>query len=67
MGDTFGGEYRRPRADGVGCCQRELQDRAYYDQAPRAGVSCLLIALPISLAMWAGLLTGARALIGAIA
>ncbi|MFH9368107.1 hypothetical protein ACH4K8_20795 [Streptomyces anulatus] len=64
MGDTFGGEYRRPRNDGVG---RELQDQASYDCDRPAGVSCLLIALPISLAMWAGLLTGAHALIGAIA
>ncbi|MFJ6440227.1 hypothetical protein [Streptomyces sp. NPDC091649] len=67
MADTFGGEHRRPRADGVGHSQRELGERASYDCAPRAGVSCLLIALPISLAMWAGLLTGAHALIGAIA
>ncbi|WP_318196874.1 hypothetical protein [Streptomyces sp. MCL20-2] len=67
MGDTFGGEYRRPRNDGIGHTQRELQDRASYDCAPRAGVSCLLIALPISLAMWAGLIAGANALIGAIA
>ncbi|MEU0102429.1 hypothetical protein [Streptomyces sp. NPDC006267] len=67
MADTFGGEHRRPQSDGRGRTQRELQDRASYDCAPRAGVSCLLIALPISLAMWAGLLTGAHALIGAIA
>ncbi|NEB83936.1 hypothetical protein G3I43_07050 [Streptomyces anulatus] len=67
MGDTFGGEHRRPDHSGIGHNQRELQDRASFDQAPRAGVSCLLIALPISLAMWAGLLTGAHALIGAIA
>ncbi|MFD8404629.1 hypothetical protein ACFV1G_08095 [Streptomyces anulatus] len=67
MGDTFGGEYRRPQADGVGRDRRELQDRASYDCDRPAGVSCLLIAIPISLAMWAGLLTGAHALIGAIA
>ncbi|MGW9249714.1 hypothetical protein [Streptomyces badius] len=66
MGDTFGGEYRRPDHSGIGRNQRELQDRASYDCDPRAGVSCLLIALPISLAMWAGLLAGAHALIGAI-
>lgn len=67
MGDTFGGPHRRPRADGVGHTQRELQDRASFDCAPRAGVSCLIIALPISLALWAGLIAGARALIGVVA
>ncbi len=67
MGDTFGGEYRRPRADGVGRNQRELGDRASFDCDRPAGVSCLLIALPISLAMWAGLLTGAHALYEVIA
>ncbi|MCX4601176.1 hypothetical protein OG402_11825 [Streptomyces anulatus] len=67
MGDTFGGEHRRPRADGIGHTQRELGDRASFDCDRPAGVGCLLIALPISLAMWAGLLAGARALIGAIA
>ncbi|MFJ6615422.1 hypothetical protein ACIQPT_34675 [Streptomyces sp. NPDC091289] len=67
MADTFGGPHRRPRADGVGHSQRELGERASFDQAPRAGVSCLLIALPISLALWAGLIAGANALYGVIA
>ncbi|MEU3700952.1 hypothetical protein AB0E82_01865 [Streptomyces anulatus] len=67
MGDTFGGEYRRPRNDGIGHNQRELGDRASFDCDRPAGVSCLLIALPISLAMWAGLLIGAHALYEVIA
>ncbi|MFD6531547.1 hypothetical protein [Streptomyces sp. NPDC060184] len=62
---VFGGEHRRPRADGIGHSQRELQDRSSFDQAPPAGVGCL-IALPISLAMWAGILTAAAHTIGAI-
>ncbi|WP_162603915.1 hypothetical protein [Streptomyces sp. CS014] len=60
MGDTFGGEYRRPRADGVGHTQRELQDRASFDCDRPAGVGCL-IALPISAAMWWGLWEAAQA------
>ncbi|WP_228181309.1 hypothetical protein [Streptomyces anulatus] len=67
MGDTFGGHHRRPDHTGTGHTQRELQDRASYDCDRPAGVSCLLIALPISLAMWAGLLTGAHALYEVIA
>ncbi|MEU6615350.1 hypothetical protein [Streptomyces parvus] len=53
MGDTFGGEYRRPRNDGIGHSQRELQDRASYDCDRPAGVSCALIAV----ALIAGALT----------
>ena len=67
MGDTFGGEHRRPRADGIGHSKRELQDRASFDCDRPAGVSCLIIALPISLALWAGLIAGANALIGVVA
>jgi hypothetical protein len=69
MGDrpsTFAGTWSRPPQDGMGHSQRELQDRASYDQGPAAGCSCLL-ALPVSLAMWWGLYEGATALIGAIA
>ncbi|MFJ3597938.1 hypothetical protein ACIPRU_15645 [Streptomyces sp. NPDC090126] len=52
MGDTFGGPHRRPDPSGIGHTRRELQDRASYDCAPRAGVSCALIA-----ALIAGVLT----------
>jgi hypothetical protein len=31
MGDTFGGEWRRPDSSGRGHSQRELQDRASFD------------------------------------
>ncbi|WP_098892237.1 hypothetical protein [Streptomyces sp. or3] len=60
MGDTFGGEYRRPRADGVGHNQRELGDRASFDHEHSPGVGCA-IALPISAAMWWGLYEAAQA------
>lgn len=44
---TFAGTWTRPPTTGTGRSQRELQDRASYDQAPAAGASCLLIlALP---------------------
>lgn len=65
MADTFGGEHRRPQRDGIGRNQRELQDRASFDQAEAAGVGCL-IALPISLAMWVGIIAAAAHTIGAI-
>ncbi|MEV5261783.1 hypothetical protein AB0L02_27555 [Streptomyces anulatus] len=61
MGDTFGGEYRRPRNDGVGRDRRELQDRASYDCDRPAGVGCL-IAFPLSGAMYWGLWEAAQAL-----
>ncbi|MFF6904557.1 hypothetical protein ACFY9Q_01275 [Streptomyces sp. NPDC012389] len=61
MGDTFGGEHRRPaRTDGIGRSQRELQDRASYDHQPNPGRGCV-IALPISAAMWWGLYEAAQA------
>ncbi|MGY4903281.1 hypothetical protein [Streptomyces sp. 900116325] len=64
MGDrpsTFGGTWTRPRQDGIGHSQRELQDRASFDQAPAAGASCLIVlALPvIGLAILAALLNTA--------
>jgi hypothetical protein len=31
MGDTFGGEWKRPRNDGRGHSKREVQDRASFD------------------------------------
>ncbi|MFF6925809.1 hypothetical protein [Streptomyces californicus] len=61
MGDTFGGEHRRPRTDGIGRSQRELQDRASYDCDRPATVGCA-IALPISGLMWWGLYEAAQAL-----
>lgn len=55
MGDTFGGPWTRPRHDGRGHSQRELQDRASYDCAPAAGCSCLMFALFILAALAAAL------------
>ncbi|KOG84454.1 hypothetical protein ACZ90_02510 [Streptomyces albus subsp. albus] len=47
MGDTFGGEHRRPDHSGIGHTQWELQDRASYDCDRPAGVSCALIAVAL--------------------
>ncbi|RUP66746.1 hypothetical protein SSPNP10_15905 [Streptomyces sp. NP10] len=66
MGDTFGGEYRRPDNSGIGPSKRVLQDRASFDCAPRAGVGCLL-ALPASLLFWAGIIAAAREILGVVA
>ncbi|MFF4661998.1 hypothetical protein [Streptomyces sp. NPDC001282] len=45
---TFGGTWTRPAASGMGRSQRELQDRASFDQGPAAGASCaLILALPL--------------------
>ncbi|MFI1524974.1 hypothetical protein [Streptomyces griseus] len=66
MGDTFGGPHRRPRADGQGHSQRELQDRASYDCDRPAGLGCA-IALPISGLMYWGLWEAGHALLGVIA
>lgn len=67
---TFAGTWTRPQSDGVGRSARDLQDRASFDQAPAAGVSCAITA-PIALAatggLWWALIEGGRALIGAIA
>ncbi|MFF2405759.1 hypothetical protein [Streptomyces sp. NPDC058092] len=59
MSKTFGGLHTRPDHSGVGRSQRELRDRASFDQAPAAGASCLLIlALPLlGLAIIAALTT----------
>ncbi|WP_406735385.1 hypothetical protein OG508_28245 [Streptomyces sp. NBC_01108] len=59
MSRTFGGLHTRPDNSGIGRNQRELRDRASFDQAPAAGASCLLIlALPLlALAVIAALTT----------
>lgn len=52
MGNTFGGEHRRPRDDGRGHTRRELEDRASYDNQPSTSYSgCLLIALTLCAAI----------------
>ena len=48
MGDTFGGEWRRPRDDKhhdrqSGRSQRELQDRASFDHEPAVGCGALFL------------------------
>jgi hypothetical protein len=64
---TFGGTWTRPGNSGVGRNQRELQDRASFDQAPAAaGMSCLL-ALAVSGVLWALFISGLIAAAGVIA
>lgn len=56
MGNTFGGEHRRPRDDGRGHTRRELEDRASYDNQPSTSYGgCLLIALICVIAAALGL------------
>ncbi|MFD4855069.1 hypothetical protein [Streptomyces atratus] len=59
MSKTFGGLHTRPDHSGIGRSQREVRDRASFDQAPAASASCLLIlALPIlGLAVLAALIS----------
>lgn len=55
MGDTFGGEWHRPRSDGRAHSMREAQDRASFDNQPVTGPGCLLIAMTILAALAAAL------------
>jgi hypothetical protein len=63
---TFGGTWTRPDNSGIGRTKRELQDRASFDQAPAAGMSCLL-ALAVSGVLWALIISGLIAAAGVIA
>jgi hypothetical protein len=55
MGDTFGGEHRRPRRDGRGHSQRELQDRASFDNEPQVGCGALFLLCILAIAAAIGL------------
>ncbi|MEV0526023.1 hypothetical protein AB0I66_21540 [Streptomyces sp. NPDC050439] len=55
MPDTFGGEWHRPRRDGVGRSQRELQDRASFDNEPQSGCGSILLLCVLALAALVGL------------
>lgn len=55
MGDTFGGEHHRPRRDGRGRSQRELQDRASYDNVPQLGCLGMLLLCIAAIAAAVGL------------
>ncbi|HCA87545.1 MAG TPA: hypothetical protein DEQ61_20000 [Streptomyces sp.] len=48
---TFGGVWTSPQADGRGHTARELADRASYDQAPPAGISCMTATDVLALAL----------------
>ena len=60
MGDTFGGEWRRPRDDKrhdrqSGHSQRELQDRASFDHEPAVGCGALFLLCILAAAAALGL------------
>ena len=54
---VFGGKWTRPDQSGMGHSRRELQDRASFDCAPAAGMSCVGV-LVISGAMWVLIISG---------
>lgn len=55
MGDTFGGEHHRPRSDGRGHSQRELQDRASFDNAPQLGCGAMFLLCVLAVAAALGI------------
>lgn len=55
MPDTFGGEWHRPRHDGRGHSQRELQDRASFDNEAQTSCGALLLFLLLAAAAALGL------------
>lgn len=56
MPDTFGGTWNRPDHNGRGHSQRELQNRASFDNQPQTGCGALFLFLLTVLAAAAGLL-----------
>lgn len=59
MGDTFGGRtWTRPDSNGRGRSQRELQDRASYDQQDPDGCSLFLILAIAAVAALLGVVFG---------
>lgn len=60
MPDTFGGEWHRPRDDKRrnrqrGHSQRELQDRANFDNEPQTGCGAALLLFVLAVAAVLGL------------
>jgi hypothetical protein len=58
MGNTFGGEWTRPRSDGRGHSARELQDRASFDNQKNTGCSALFFACLLVVAAVLGVVLG---------
>jgi hypothetical protein len=50
MPDTFGGTWNRPDQSGQGRSQRELQDRANYDNQPQAGCGAMFLLCVLAVA-----------------
>lgn len=55
MGDTFKGTWNRPDHSGRGRSQRELQDRASYDNAPQVGCGAMFLLCILAIAAAIGL------------
>lgn len=55
MGDTFGGEWHRPRSDGRARSKREAQDIASFDNAPQTGCGALFLLFILAAAAALGL------------
>ncbi len=55
MPNTFGGEHHRPRRDGRGHTQRELQDRASFDNEPQLGCGAMFLLCILALAVALGI------------
>jgi hypothetical protein len=58
MGDTFGGPWTRPDHSGRGRSQRDLQDRASYDNEPATGCGALFLLLVLAAAALLGVVLG---------
>jgi hypothetical protein len=55
MPDTFGGEHHRTRRGGRGHSQRQLQDRASFDNEPQLGCGALFMLCVLAVAAAVGL------------
>jgi len=55
MGDTFGGTWNRPKNPDRGRSQRELQDRASFDNEPQVGCGAMLLLCVLAIAAAIGL------------
>ena len=47
MGDTFGGEWHKPRSDGRARSKRQAQDRASFDNEPQTDCLSSLFLLSV--------------------
>lgn len=55
MSNIFGGEWHRPPSHGRGHSQRELQDRASFDNEPQTGCGAMFLLCVLAVAAALGL------------